>query len=699
MRMPSFEEAKKGVERLRSEIRKHDHQYYVLDRPLIGDADYDRLVSDLVRLEGLYPQLVTPDSPSQRVGGEPLPGFQTVRHPVPLLSLDNAFEAEELHDFDRRVQQLAGGAISSATLTAGEAGRTGSTGPGTAPGHGGQGAVDYVVEPKIDGLTVVLTYENGSFTQAATRGDGVTGEDVTANVRSIRVLPLRLTGAPERLVVRGEIFMPKRAFARLNAERDSRGETPFANPRNAAAGSIRQLDPKITANRTLGIFLYQILVGPEQPPATQAEVLSYLRRMGFAVQEQDQHCRNIDEVIVYCGSWIERKHSLAYEIDGLVIKVNSLQLQERLGSTSKSPRWAIAFKFPAEQVVTRIEDIVVRVGRTGVLTPTAILEPVQVSGVTVSRATLHNEDMIRDKDIRIGDYVVLQRAGDVIPEVVSVLKERRTGQERVFQMPRVCPECGSQAVRLEGEAATRCTGLNCPAQLREMILHFVSRAAMDIEGIGPALISQLVETGHVRDVADLYSLDKERLASLERMGDKSAENILAAIAKSRNRGLAPLIFALGIRFVGTRASEILADRYGSMEALSAANEEQLTQIPEIGPKIAASIVEYLGSEQARSLLQKLTGAGVRMRQEKAPAADGNLTLAGKQFVLTGTLTSLTRGEAEDLIKQRGGKVASSISKKTDYVVVGRDPGSKYDKAVSLSVPILDEDAFRRLAGL
>jgi DNA ligase (NAD+) len=415
--MPSFEEAQIRAEHLRSEIRQHDYQYYVLDNPLISDADYDRLVGELVRLERQHPRLVTPDSPSQRVGGEPLTGFQSVRHPVPLLSLDNAFAPAELQDFDRRVQQLAGGVPANRSE-----------------------AVDYVIEPKIDGLTVVLTYENGSFTQAATRGDGVTGEDVTANVRSIRALPLSLTGAPGRLVVRGEIFMPKKAFARLNEERDSRGETPFANPRNFAAGSIRQLDPKITASRPLGIFLYQVLVCPEQPPATQAEALSYLQRMGFAVQEQYQYCRNIDEAIACCNSWVEQRHSLAYEIDGLVIKVNNLQLQERLGSTSKSPRWAIAFKFPAEQVVTRIRDIVISVGRTGVLTPTAMLEPVQVSGATVSRATLHNEDLIEDKDIRIGDYVVLQRAGDVIPEVVSVLKERRTGPERVFQMPQVCPE-------------------------------------------------------------------------------------------------------------------------------------------------------------------------------------------------------------------------------------------------------------------
>lgn len=680
--MPSLESVQPRVEELRREIRKHDYQYYVLDNPLISDAEYDRLMRELAALETEYPRLVVPDSPTQRVGGEPLAGFQSVRHPVPLLSLDNAFEPADLRDFDRRVQQLAGQ------------------------------PVDYVVEPKIDGLTVVLTYENGSLVQAATRGDGVTGEDVTTNVRTIRLLPLSLSNAPGRLIVRGEVYMPKRAFARLNDERDSRGEAPFANPRNAAAGSIRQLDPKITAKRTLGIFLYQVLVGPEHFLSTQSDMLSYLRQSGFSVQQQWQLCSDIDEAIAYCNSWIEQRHSLAYEIDGLVIKVNSLQLQDRLGSTSKSPRWAIAFKFPAEQVVTRIEDVIVRVGRTGVLTPTAILEPVQVSGATVSRATLHNEDMIRAKDVRIGDYVLLQRAGDVIPEVVSVLKERRTGQERVWQMPRVCPECGGQVVRLEGEAATRCTSIACPAQLKEMFLHFVSRDAMDIEGMGPALINQLVDTGLVRDVADLYSLSKEQLVSLERMGDKSAENILAAVDKSRNRGLAHLIFALGIRFVGTRASEILADRYGSMQALATAagclpgaracerGAEQLTQIPEIGPKIAASISDFFRNEQAQGLLQKLSRAGVRMEQEQAAQiAAAELPLAGQQFVLTGTLSSLSRGEAEELIKKLGGRVASSVSKKTDYLVVGQDPGSKHDKAVSLQIPLLDEDAFRRLVNL
>jgi DNA ligase (NAD+) len=668
--MLPFEKAKVRVEYLRSEIRKHDYHYYVLDSPLISDAEYDRLVRELAGLEAQYPQLVTPDSPTQRVAGEALPGFQTVRHPVALLSLDDAFEAAELRDFDRRVQQLAGG------------------------------PVDYVVEPKIDGLTVVLSYAGGVLVQAATRGDGMTGEDVTANVRTIRLLPLEIADRSPRLVVRGEVFMPKRAFARLNEERDSRGEVPFANPRNAAAGSIRQLDPRITANRTLGVFLYQILMGGERPLATQAETLSYLGRIGFSVQQQWQHCHDIEEVIAYCGSWVAQRHSLNYEIDGMVVKVNSLQLQSELGSTAKSPRWAIAFKFPAEQVVTRIEDIIVRVGRTGVLTPTAILDPVPVSGVTVSRATLHNEDMIASKDIRVGDYVLIQRAGDVIPEVVSVLKERRTGQEREFRMPRLCPECGSPVVRLEGEAAVRCTNISCPAQLKELLLHFVSRGAMDIEGVGPALIGQLVDRGLVRDVADLYALTREQLVSLERVGEKSAENILAAVARSKSRGLSALIFALGIRFVGTRASEILAGHYGSMDNLAAATRDELTSIPEIGPKIAASIVAFFAGEQTRRLLQKLSRAGVLMRQEETarPRPEGaRLPLDGKQCVLTGTLPSLTRAEAESLIKSLGGKVASSVSKKTDYVIVGKDPGSKYDKAVALGITLLDEDGLLRLA--
>jgi len=661
--MLSLQEARKRVEELRREIREHDYYYYVLDNPRISDREYDALVRELEKLEKQYPELITPDSPTQRVGGEPLSEFKTVRHPVPLLSLANAFEPAELKDFDRRVRQLAGT------------------------------QVDYVVEPKIDGLTVVLTYENGVLVQGATRGDGAVGEDVTENLRTIRMLPLSLPDAPSRLVVRGEAFMSKKAFLRLNEERDSRGELPFANPRNAAAGSIRQLDPRITASRPLGIFTYQVLVSEGVTLETQAEVLKYLEQVGLPVQEHCRHCRNIDEVIDYCTDWIEKRHSLAYEIDGMVVKVNSLRLQDALGSTAKSPRWAIAYKFPAEQVVTRILDIMVRVGRTGVLTPTAILEPVQVGGVTVGRATLHNEDMIREKDIRIGDFVVVQRAGDVIPEVVRVLTERRTGKERDFRMPDRCPECGSRVVRPEGEVAVRCTGIACPAQLKELILHFVSRDGMDIEGIGPALVTQLVDRGLVEDPADLYFLNKAEIIGLERMGERSAENLLRAIEKSKGRGLAPLLFALGIRFVGTRAAEILAERFGSMEALSRASAEELTAIPEIGPKIAASIVAFFQEDQTRRVIEKLRQAGVKMEQEKPAAGPRDLRLAGKQFVLTGTLSSFTRSEAEGLIRRLGGKVSSSVSKKTDYVVVGENPGQKYDRARELGITILDEAGF------
>lgn len=659
------EEARKRVEELRREIRKHDYHYYVLDSPLITDQEYDSLMRELVELERRYPELVTPDSPTQRVGGAPLKQFRSVRHSIPLLSLGNAFDAGELRDFDRRVRQLAGE------------------------------AVDYVVEPKIDGLTVVLTYENGSFVLGATRGDGLTGEDITENLRTVRLLPLRLSGAPRRLVVRGEAFMPKKAFARLNEERDNRGEPPFANPRNAAAGSLRQLDPKVTAGRILGFYAYQIIECEGREIATQWEALSFLKEVGFSVQEQNKHCRDIEEVIAYCNSWIEKRHALNYEIDGMVIKVNSLRLQKALGNTAKSPRWAIAFKFPAEQAVTQVKDIIVRVGRTGVLTPTAVLRPVAVAGVIVSRATLHNEDMIREKDVRIGDHVVIQRAGDVIPEVVRVLPERRTGAERVFRMPDRCPVCGGRVLRPEGEVAARCTGIACPAQLKELVLHFVSREGMDVEGIGPALVAQLVDKGLIRDPADLYFLRKEDLVNLERMGDKSADNLLRALEKSKKRGLAPLLFALGIRYVGTRAAEILAERFGSLDALAAAGEEELTAIPEIGPKIAASVATFFKQEQTGRVIAKLKEAGVLMERQELPETN-DLPLSGKTFVITGTLPSLTRKEAEDLIKKYGGRVSSSVSKRTDYLVAGEEPGQKYDKARELGIPIIDEAALLRM---
>ena len=658
--MPSLDEARQKVEELRSEIRKHDYHYYVLDTPLNTDQEYDSLMRELESLERKFPELITPDSPTQRVGGAPLEQFRSVRHTTPLFSLANAFDEGDLRDFDRRVRQLSGT------------------------------AVDYVVEPKIDGLSVVLTYENGEFVLGATRGDGITGEDITENLRAVRLLPKKLNGAPPRLVVRGEAFMPKKAFALLNEERDAKGEQPFANPRNAAAGSLRQLDPKVTAGRTQGVYVYQVLEGMDREISTQWEALSLLRDFGFSVQEQSRYCRDIEEVIDCCSEWVEKRHSLNYEIDGLVVKVNSLHLYDILGYTAKSPRWAIAFKFPAEQAVTQVKDIFVRVGRTGVLTPIAILEPVQVGGVTVSRATLHNEEMIRQKDVRVGDYVLVQRAGDVIPEVVRVLPERRTGEEKVFKMPDYCPVCGSKVLHLEGEVAARCTGIACPAQLKELVIHFVSREAMDVEGMGPALVEQLVDKKLISDPADIYTLSKEDLAKLERMGEKSADNIVRAIERSKERGLAHLLYALGIRHVGIKSAEILANKFGSLDVLARASFEELTGIPEIGPKIARSIEVFFQQEQTSRLIAKLKRAGVKMEQERE-RENGELVLAGKVFVLTGTLPNLSRKEAEALIKKHGGKISSSVSKKTDYVVAGSDPGQKYDKAKQLGIPIISED--------
>ncbi len=660
--MPSLADVKKKVKDLRAEIRKHDHRYYLLDAPLITDREYDLLIRELEELEAKFPELITPDSPTQRVGGAPLNKFDTVKHSTPLFSLSNAFADGELRDFDRRVRQLS---------------------------H--KDVVDYVVEPKIDGLSVVLTYVDGEFVLGATRGDGVTGEDITANLRTIRLLPMSLSRALPRLVVKGEAFMPKKAFGRLNEQRDLEGEPPFANPRNAAAGSLRQLDPGVTASRTLGVFCYQVLEIDGLEISTQEDTLELLKELGFPVQEESKACPGIEEVIYYCQQWTKKRDELNYEIDGLVVKVDQLELHDILGSTAKSPRWAIAYKFPAEQVVTNIKDIFVRVGRTGVLTPTAILDPVQVGGVIVSRATLHNKEIIKERDIRIGDHVVVQRAGDVIPEVVRVLTERRTGEEEVFQMPELCPVCGSKVLEQEGEVAVRCTGIACPAQLKELILHFVSRETMDVEGVGPALVTQLVDQGLVKDSADLFYLRKEDLLSLERMGEKSADNILKAIRESKKRGFAPLLFALGIRHVGARVAEVLAEHFGSLEKLSKTDMEELTTIPEIGPKIAQSIITFFQQEQTHGVLEKLKKAGVKMEQELSELASEQLSLEGKVFVLTGTLPNLTRKEATELIKKYGGKVASSVSGKTHYLLAGADPGQKYEKAVELGVGIIEEE--------
>lgn len=688
MSVPSFEQARARVEELRALIRRHDYLYYVLDRPEISDAEYDELMRELRRLEELYPQLVTPDSPTQRVAGAPSEAFGTVVHSSPMLSLDNAFSPEELLDFDRRVRSLLGGE-----------------------------QPEYVAELKIDGLSVALHYELGRFVRGATRGDGERGEDVTANLRTVRSIPLVLHPPGEALAeleVRGEVYMPVEAFRRFNREREERGEATFANPRNAAAGSVRQLDPRITAGRPLDTFIYEIRrwvpapaltptldtggAGAAPGPETQWEALEMLGRLGFKVNPHRRLCRDIHEVIDYCRYWAEHRHDVGYEMDGAVIKVNSFDQQRRLGATTHHPRWATAYKFPAEQATSRVRDIIIQVGRTGVLTPTALLDPVRLAGATVSRATLHNEDIIREKDVRIGDTVIVQRAGDVIPEVVAVVKEKRTGEEREFRMPDRCPVCGSEVVRLPGEVAVRCTGVACPAQLKEQLIHFASRDAMNIEGLGPAIITQLMEAGLVKDAADLYYLKYEDVVKLERMADKSTRNLLEAIAATRDNPLHRLIYALGIRYVGERVSRVLADHFGSMDALAAASQEELTTIPEIGPKIAASVVAFFRQEQTHRLLEKLRKAGVRMEERRAAPARES-PLAGKTVVFTGTLETMGRKEAEELVASLGGKPSGSVSRHTDYVVVGANPGSKYDRARELGVKILTEDEFRRLVGL
>jgi len=662
--MAAPEKIRIRAEELRKEINHHNYLYHVLDRPQITDAQFDALMKELLELEQTYPELVTPDSPTQRVGGKPREGFNTVTHRVPMLSLGNAFEEQELRDFDRRVKSAL-------------------------PGE----KVDYVAELKIDGLAVSLFYENGLFVQGATRGDGETGEEITANLKTIPSIPLRLKD-DVTLEVRGEVYMPKSAFAELNKAREEAGKPLFANPRNAAAGSLRQLDPAVTASRHLSIFVYGVGYAGTGNFKTHYQLLDFLIEQGFRVNPHFQLCAGIQEVISYCQIWKEKRFDLQYTIDGMVIKVNSFNQQSRLGATLKSPRWAIAFKFPPEEAVTKVTDIILRVGRTGVLTPTAILEPVRIAGTTVSKATLHNEDFIAEKDIRIGDHVVIHKAGDIIPEVVKVEKDKRTGNEKPFQMPAECPVCGAAAIRQEGEAATRCTGAACPAQVREGLIHFASRGAMDITGLGPAIINQLVDAGLVKDVADLYRLRKEDLLKLERMGEKSTQNLLEAIDNSRHNPLYRLIFGLGIRHVGERAAKLLADKFGSMEELMAASEGEIMAIPEIGPTIAKSVTTFFAQEQNKELVRKLKRAGVNMQLRKDKKS--GLHLEGKTFVLTGTLQGYTRTEAKEKIESLGGKVTSSVSKKTDYVVAGENPGSKYEKARKLGITILDEAEFNTL---
>lgn len=661
-------QAENRIKELRELIDYHNYRYYVLDNPEITDAEYDKLMRELIFLESQFPQLITPDSPSQRVGGEPLEAFKKVTHREPMISLADAFSEEELRDFNRRVTENVGN------------------------------QVEYVVELKIDGLAVSLTYENGLLVTAATRGDGVVGEDVTQNVKTIKSVPLRLNiqkdKIPMVIEVRGEIYLSKEGFKKLNEEREEMGLPTFANPRNAAAGSIRQLDSKITAKRPLSTFMYALGYVEGIEFNTHLEVLEFYKACGFKVNPHIKSFNNFDDVIDYCMSWKEKRHSLPYEIDGIVIKVNSLHFQKILGSTAKTPRWAIAYKFPAEQKISVIEDIVVSVGRTGVLTPNAVLTPVQIAGSTVSRATLHNEDYIKEKDIRIRDHVLVQKAGDIIPEVVAVVKEKRTGNEKEFRMPHRCPECGSEVIRLPGEVAYRCTGVSCPAQIRRRIIHFASRDAMDIRGLGPAIVSLLLSANLIKDVSDIYFLKKEALIPLERMGEKSANNLIKAIENSKKQPLNRLVYALGIPLIGSKASLTLAQEFKSMDRLQNATYEELIKIPEIGDKMAESIIAFFKQEQTKALITRLKEAGVNMlyaKEEIGPKPLENLT-----FVLTGALEKYSRSKAQELIENLGGKVTGSVSKKTDYVVVGKDPGSKYNKALELGVKILDEQQFEEM---
>ncbi|MCG3085374.1 NAD-dependent DNA ligase LigA [Anoxybacillus sp. LAT_35] len=655
-------DVEKQIAELREQIEKHNYAYYVLDQPSISDAEYDELMRKLMELEEQYPQYKTPDSPSQRVGGAPLEAFQKVTHRVPMLSLSNAFNEGDLRDFDRRVRQEVGD-------------------------------VRYVCELKIDGLAVSLRYEDGYFVQGATRGDGTTGEDITENLKTIRSLPLRLR-KQVTIEVRGEAYMPRKSFEKLNEKRKMNGEELFANPRNAAAGSLRQLDPKVAASRQLDIFVYHVVNAEELGILSHSEALNYLDELGFKTNPARQVCETIDDVLSYIEQWHERRASLPYDIDGIVIKVDAFAQQKQLGATAKSPRWAIAYKFPAEEVVTQLVDIELSVGRTGVVTPTAILQPVRVAGTIVQRASLHNEDYIREKDIRLGDYVIIKKAGDIIPEVVRSLPERRTGKEEPFDMPTHCPACASELVRLDDEVALRCVNPQCPAQIREGLIHFVSRQAMNIDGLGEKVIAQLFEHGLVRSVADLYTLTKDELVALERMGEKSATNLLQAIEASKQNSLERLLFGLGIRHVGAKAAKTLAEHFETMERLQQATKEELTAIHEIGEKMADSIVTYFSKEEVKQLLERLRAYGVNMTYKGAKqTVDISSTFAGKTFVLTGTLQSMSRSEAKEAIEALGGKVTGSVSKKTDVVVVGEDAGSKLEKAKQLGITIWDEARF------
>ena len=649
------------INELRRKIRHHSRLYYVYDKPEISDYDFDMLMQ---RLEALHPELITPDSPTQRVGDVTLPQFEQVRHQVPLESLTDVFSYEELFAFGKRMDELI------------------------AEPH------DYSVEPKIDGLSMSLEYENGVFVRGATRGDGQVGENVTENLRTVRSLPLHIENAPERLIVRGEVYMSKAVFEQLNAEREIKGEQLLANPRNAAAGSMRQLDPKVAASRKLDIICFNLQYTSGPAYKNHTETLDAMREMGFPVVSYS-HFSNIQDCVKQIEWLGENRDALPYDMDGAVIKINSLSQREALGSTAKAPRWAVAFKYPPERKESKVLDVVVQVGRTGVLTPKVIVEPIRLAGTTVSAATLHNQDNIDRLDLRIGDTVVLQKAGEIIPEVLEVNKSKRPANSVPFKMPELCPECGAPVVRDEDGAALRCTNPECPAQLLRNLTHFTSREAMDIDGVGPALLEQLVNAGLVRKASDLYSLDVQTLAQLDRMGLKSAQNAVAAIDRSKQNDLSKLLCALGIRQIGTKAARVLAQRFGSMDALMNATVEELTAVDDIGEITAQFLQRWFADGQSRDLIESLKNAGVNMTSTEAPQ---DLRFAGKTFVLTGSLTRFTRDEAEALIADPGGKAAGSVSKKTSYVVAGEAAGSKLRKAQELGVPVLTEDEFLALLG-
>jgi DNA ligase (NAD+) len=662
------ERAKSRIRELVDEISAHDYRYYVEDNPVVSDYEYDMLVKELKDLETEYPDLILPDSPTQRVSGKPLEEFPQVRHKVAMLSLANSYSPEELREWAARTQRMAG-----------------------------DEKIEYMVEPKIDGLGIALLYEKGVLVRGATRGDGMAGEDVTLNIKTIKSIPLRLSprGDLSTVEIRGEVYMPVEGLQKLNRQREDAGEPLFANPRNAAAGSLRQLDPKITASRPLDSFLYTISWTEKESemPATQEDGLKAMRKAGLRTNPENRRFDSIEKVMEHIGAWDKKREELDYQIDGMVIKINSIDMQKKLGFTSKDPRWAIAYKYPPQQRTTKLRDIAVFVGRTGALTPVAVLDPVQVGGVTVTSATLHNEDEVKRKDLRIGDTVLIERAGEVIPQVVKPIVEKRTGREREFKMPTTCPVCGSKAVREEDEAVRRCVNASCPAQVKERIVHWCSRSAMDCEGVGPALVDQLVDRGLASDVGDLYSIEQHDLMHLDGIAEKSSRNIIGSIAASTDRDLSRVIYGLGIRHVGYSTAQILAEAMGSMDRLQSATHDQLSRIEGIGEIVGKSIRDFFDEAKNKKLIEKLTRAGVKMESQRK-AAGG--PLSGKVFVFTGEMESITRPDAQALVESLGGRNADSISKAVDYVVVGKDPGSKYEKAKAMKKTILAEKEFVEL---